>query len=631
VETQTPILQEHQAPEPTTSTTETYDPTPEDKKTIKMVYKLFAIDKKNRQKYDSRWLDYYRMFRGKQWKEARPSYRHSEVINMVFQSIQGSVPLLTDTRPKFDFLPEEPADRELAEIINQLAESDWQKYNWLYQITESIYDGHFYGTGLADCILDPKKSFGAGDIDISSVDPFYFFPGPKARDVNKKNRRVTYAEPVSLEELKREYPQHKNYFKADLIDVLQGERQNLSQVRYKSPVDQKTLVDGDSGFDNDSNDDALKITMYLEDDDFEENEKKSQDPDTGLEKVEYEQKLKYPKGRKIVLAGGVLCEDGPNPYEDGKFPYARFVNYIDPREFWGISEVEQLESPQKIFNKLISFALDVLTLMGNPIWVVDSSAGIDTDNLFNRPGLIVEKEPGSEVRREEGVQLQPYVMQFIDRMKTWFDDISGNTDVSRGATPGDVTAASAISALQEAGKTRIRQKSRNIDNFLQDLGQLYLSRVMQFRTAPQVVRVTNNQNASKYFKFHVTPVTDELGNPMIDEKGDPKRKAVVQTYVENEQGQSLPGEIKEYEIHGTFDVRVSTGSSLPFAKAERAGLAFKLFEAGAIDEPELLKAVELPNWESVWERVQARREQQAMQEAQAAAQGAPPQGPPPAA
>lgn len=603
-----PVLGEHEnARALNSSGPATYNPTDAEKDAIKLVQRRYERAKAHRKKYDQHWRDYYKMFRGKQWKEQRPSYKHSEVINMIFQNIQSSVPILTDSRPRIEFTPEDPSDRELSEILNEVCESDWQRGNWSYKFTEQLYDGYFFSTGLGNVEYDAKARLGTGEITYKSTDPFYCFPDPNSTDVNEGGDYFVHAEPVDVVKLKKEYPHLAEYIKGDLQDLTDsGNRTDLDYVRYKSPVDNHTILEGSTPNDlKEGKDKALKITLYEKSDEFDEHESTSIDPITGEEKKEYEQRLRYPNGRKICIASGVLLSDGPNPFEDGKAPYFKWTNYILPREFWGISEIEQLESPQKIFNKLVSFSLDVLTLMGNPIWIVDNDAGIDTDNLVNRPGLVVEKNKGSEARREEGVQLQPYVLQMIDRMKSWFDDISGTNEVSRGVRPEGITAASAINSLQEAAKTRIRQKARNLDASLQSFGQLYLSRVFQFYTAPRVFRVTNNQSASKYFKFHIKNVPQEDGSI--------SRVAVVRPYIENpETGQmSEDLQAKEYQIKGNFDVRVATGSSLPFAKQEKVNMAQMLFDRGAIDEPELLQSVDYPNWQVVWERVQARKAQQA--------------------
>lgn len=559
-----------------------YNPGAEERQAIKLVEGLFHRAKMARSRYDNRWLDYYKFFRGQQWKETRPSYRHSEVINFVFQSIQSQVPILTDSRPRIEFLPTEPTDIEFAALMNDIVESDWMRKNWLNELTEVIYDGHFYGTGLSSCTYDGDEEKGAGAICYESADPFWIFPDPEARDVNKQSRYLIEARPRPLDWVKRKYPDHKDHVKADLIDLTKGSKTDLRKVTYRSPTDDRIYLEQE-GNPSDSLDKekTLVITCWLADDEtIDEKEVVNEEGGT-----EYEQTKRYPNGRRIVVASGVLLEDGPNPYADGEIPFARWQNYVLPREFWGISEVEQLESPQKIFNKLVSFALDVLTLMGNPIWVVSNDADIDTDNLFNRPGLIVEKSPGSEVRREEGVQLQPYVLQLIDRMQVWFNDIAGTQDVSRGATPGSVTAASAITTLQEAALTRVRQKSRNLDTYLQSFGQQYCSRVLQFYTAPQVFRLTNKQGASKYFKA------------AFREGG-----ADVQEW--NGEGW---GEVKSLDLRGKLDVRVTTGSTLPFARAEKEQKLFNLFDRGIVDSEEVLKGVDYPNYEAVLQRVQERQ------------------------
>lgn len=591
-------LDEFNSSQSAVSSNADYTPSTEERKTKQLVEKLFEKAKKHRSKYDEKWLDRYKMFRGRQWSEQRPSYRHSEVINMIFQTIQSQVPIMMDSRPRFEYLPQEPSDREIAEIINDVAESDWMRGNWQFQLTETVYDSHIYGTGLSELFFDEEAQDGVGGIGFKSADPFYCFPDPNALNVNSKSNYFIYAEPVDVEVERKKYPEKGKYFKPDLGDLLQGDKTDISLVKFKSPVDTATVLEGTSAYDLGSKDHALKIICYLKDDAYDEEKKETLSAD-GSAQVEYIQKLKYPNGRKIVIVGGVVCEDGPNPYDDGLYPFGRLVNYIDPRSFWGISEIEQLEGPQKTFNKLVSFALDVLTLMGNPVWKV-SDPSVDTDLITNRPGLVIECEDTNKVVREEGVSLQPFVLQLIDRMRDWFDGISGQSDVTQGIQPTGVTAAAAISSLQEAAQTRLRQKARNMDAYLQDIGQMYLSRVFQFYTAPKVVRLTNNQNAEKYFKFHVESL-----------EGDQKRMH-VRPYLENpETGQMLPGEAKVYDIRGKFDVKVTTGSSLPFAKAEKAGQAYKLFELGIIDEEEVLKSVDYPNYQAVLERVRAKQEQMA--------------------
>lgn len=594
-----------------------YEPTPEEEKSIKLVEHLYSKSKQARSTYDEKWLDYYRMFRGRQWKDQRPSYRHAEVINLIFSAIQGSVPILTDSRPKVEFVPTEPGDLEFSQVLNDLFDSDWNDGNWLLKLTEIIYDSHFYGTGFGSLKYDPKASLGAGRIVFESEDTFCAFPDPHARNVNERSNFFVWAEPRPVDELKRDYSDKAQYIKSDLLDLSRYERANFSEnVRFRQAGDSRVFTEGQSKYNLESKDEALKLELYIHDAEYcEEEIPGDPHPETGEPTTQYLQRLKYPNGRYICVAAGVHVAEGDMPYDDKKFPYLRLVNYILPHEFWGISEVEQLESPQKIFNKLVSFSLDVLTLMGNPIWVVDTSSGVDTDNLFNRPGLVVEKEPGSEVRREEGVHLQPYVLQMIDMLKGWFDEVSGYTQASRGVRPEGVTAAAAIEALQESSQTRLRQKSRNIDAFLTDMGKMYVSRVEQFYDAPRVFRVTGNNNVTRYFKFHIDkiPTLDETGQPT----GEIKKFARIRTFQLGADGAYHESQERSYQIMGEFDVRVTSGSGLPFEKNRIESQSFNLFDRGIIDAEEVLKNIKYTGAESVLKRMAEKQAAQAQAQAEA--------------
>lgn len=361
-----------------------------------------------------------------------------------------------------------------------------------------------------------------------------------------------------------------------------------------------------SGYTADSSrNEVLVKTYYIKDDETIEEEENDTEGNT-----KYVTKLKYPNGRKVIVINDMVVWDKAFENDDKDFPYQRLVNYINARKFWGISELEPLESPQRVFNKLVSYVLDVLFLMGNPIWIVDSTSDVDTQNLTNQPGLVVEKSPGSEVRRESGVQLQPYVLSVIDRVKEWFDSISGSQDITRGIAPGGVTAAAAISDLQNAAQTRIRLKIRNLEAYLQDLGQAYASRVLQYYTAPRVFRITGRAGAEKYFKMHITKKEDEKGNAY--------HVANVQNFTDS--GLMSP-EIKQYELKGKLDLRVTSGSSLPFSKAQNEQRLFSLFDRQIIDATEVLKGLDYPNYEAVLLRKQEADERQAQLQAQAQQQG----------
>lgn len=601
-----------------------YQPTEEEEAALKLVDKKLEESKKYRQRYDETWIENYKFFRGMQWRQERPSYRHSEVINMVFQTIQSFVPKLLDTNPRFEFLAQEPSDREFAKILNDAAASDWEKNNWFLVLTENLLDSHIYGNGFATMEYREDVDTGLGDICLESMDNLGVFPDPEALGVNKRCHYMVYAEPVSLDRIKREYPEKGKYVKADLEDFTKDDKTEIGNNYFlRFPVDEtktwrESVTSVDSALTQEM---TLKKTLYIYSRETVTEQISELVQVEGLEGIaEVEEirevtKLKWPNGRKICTAGGVVLEDGHIPYEDGKIPAAKLDNYVLPREFWSISEIEQLKGPQITFNKLYSFTLDVLTLMGNPIWVVDTDSEVDTDNLVNKPGLVVEKVPGTEVRREAGVQLQPYVLQIMDRLRDWFDGVSGSTDVSRGVQPGGVTANAAIETLQQAAETRLRLKAKNMDMFLQDLGQMYLSRTLQFRSAPQMVRITGDDGALKYFQFSIDEREDEEGNV---------QKVMTQIpFVYNPDKDDFEAlEARELRLKGDLDVSVKTGSSLGFIKAQQKNEALSLYNAGAIDKEELLKKFEIPNYKEILDRMQ--KEAEAMMQAQAAAQGAPP-------
>lgn len=583
---------------------------PEAIKTVEHVYRKFRKLKSHRSKYDKNWLNNYKQFRGDQWHDVKmPKFRQKEIINLIWQTIQSNMPLQTNARPKPIYIPEEPTDKPFSEVLNKLLDSDWERNNWLVPLSEIILDGYLYGHAIGYIGYDPDADFGLGSACFESEDPFYFYPDNEAREINcKRSKCVMKAEPIDTDELKRMYPEWAEKLKADLNDSIQSSKTSLNNVTLRENNSDLDMPEFNFGSNKKSDiEKTMLITCYEKPDETEDIDTEEAD-EHGTVTIKTVTRKVYPFGRITKVANGILLEESTLE-ENLKFPFVKYVNYILPREFFGVSEVEQLESPQRVFNKILNASLEILNLMGNPIWIIDSSSGIEPSRLINRTGLVVEKEPGSEVRRESGIDLSGSALSLIDRLETWFNNLAGSQDVSRGDAPASVSAASAIEQLMDASRTRIKQKQRNLDATMREFGVLYADIVLDKYTKERVFRVTNSDDSSTYFKMHIEKRKDEYGNT--------QRVAVMKNYVEHE-GQMLEAvEPTEYLIKGRFDVKINTSSSLPFAIADKEQKAYALFDRQIIDAEEVLNQIDYPNKEAVLERLKARQ--------QAEAQAAPPQ------
>ncbi len=568
-----------------------------------MVERLFTEAKKAKEQVDRKRLENYKFFRGNQWPQKRPSYRHSEVLNYIAAEVYSVLVLLTDSRPQIEVLPEDPSDLEFAEIMSSVIKGKWDRDQWARILAEAITDAAIGGTAIGAVPWKPEMAEGLGDFDFETVEPNYFFPDPAAQsEINDEHcDYVIEAKPVKVSKVRAKYPDKKEFLKADLHDLSSSYQDTdvTDEVTYKSPSDNRVPIESDTVIRPIRPNQILLMCCYLKSDELVEEEKDGPvDEATGIAAKVYQTKLKYPNGRKIVTANGVLLEDGPNPYRGGKFPYARLVDHALPREFWGLGEVEQLKSPQQIVNKLISYVLDVLILTGNPIWVVDNTSGVDTDNITNQPGLIIEKNPGSEVDRKEGVQLQPFVLDTLTYMaEKVLGKLGSTADVSKGVAPSEDSSGYAIAQLKEAAQTKIRGKGREIEYFLKYVGGLSVDRILDGYTTPRIIRLTNNENAADYFKISITDVQDEMG--------ETSKIATVVKYKQMPDGY-VAQDAKQYPVKSALDVKISVGSTLPFAKAENRAISERFYDKGIIDAEELLTQVEYPNKEKIIERMKAR-------------------------
>lgn len=438
-----------------------YTPTEKERKLVEWVYSKFKQAYVAKAPLMDKWKEYMSAYKGTYFQNKNlPDYKSNEISNHVFSTIETIRPIMTDNNPKFLAVPSTPQGMEFSADVQTALDYEWDREKMSLKLPAQLIPMLVYGNAIWFVQWDGKDGE-YGNISIKPVDPFNIFPDPLAESIDNSEFLV-YATYRNANQIKQQFPE-----KASAIE---GSRITMSEL----------VAERDNNDTQDANQ-VLILEMWC------------RDWVTMDESVEGKKQLKYPKGRVITCLPelGILLSDKKNPYKDGKFPFVLMKNYDIPFEFWGVGEVEQVMSPQHYVNELTNQIIDNAKNTANMQWIIDKNSGIGQGKLTNRPGLVIRKTPGSEVRRDTPPAMPSYVREQIEVLKKDIQDISGVFDSLKGEQQGSVTAASAILALQEASQARIRLKIKLMEASLSELAQIVYSRMQQFWKLDRWVRVTD--------------------------------------------------------------------------------------------------------------------------------------------
>ena len=531
-----------------------YTPTEKERKLVEWVYSKFKQAYVAKAPLMDKWKEYMSAYKGTYFQNKNlPDYKSNEISNHVFSTIETIRPIMTDNNPKFLAVPSTPAGMEFSADVQTALDYEWDREKMPLKLPAQLIPMLVYGNAVWFVQWDGKDGE-YGNISIKPVDPFNIFPDPLAESIDNSEFLV-YATYRNANQIKQQFPE-----KASAIE---GSRITMSEL----------VAERDNNDTQDANQ-VLILEMWC------------RDWVTMDETVEGKKQLKYPKGRVITCLPelGILLSDKKNPYKDGKFPFVLMKNYDIPFEFWGVGEVEQIMSPQHYVNELTNQIIDNAKNTANMQWIIDKNSGIGQGKLTNRPGLVIRKTPGSEVRRDTPPAMPNYVREQIEVLKKDIQDISGVFDSLKGEQQGSVTAASAILALQEASQARIRLKIKLMEASLSELAQIVYSRMQQFWKLDRWVRIT-----------------DVEGNPSFREIG-----AQV--------------------LQNDYDLKVMAGSTMPVNRNAMLDLMIRLAQTNGedglplVDRKAVLEFLPTGDKKAITDRfaeLQAQQQQQAQQQEQA--------------
>lgn len=575
---------------------------PSDEQELKVLIKTLEKAKKYRSSYDKNWKKYEEYYNGNQWYgRKRPSYRASPCANIIRPTVQTIIPIMTDTAPGVDVIPQEPSDYQFADILSKVNRSWWNRRAMPLTIVEVLTDSAIYDIGILKVVWNKDIDGGRGDVQAIVLDPNNVFVLENSIDFNKNCPVVIELYPASVGELKRQYPDKAHLIKATGKPKGIDQSSKNTEVYVVSPTDKDEGLDAPGMSDSNDTDIVWCAEMWIDDYAVEEIELEETD-DQGNKKLGT--KRKYPQGKVVQAIPDlkIILDVGENPYKDGSKPYVRFVDTVKPREFYGEGEVGPLVETQDMINRNLATIFDHQTLMVNATWIIDADSGVEPEMITNQVGLIIQKNRGSEVRRDSPPPMDRNAFQFYDMLSNLANTQSGVHDITQGRKPVGITAAEAINSMQEAAQTRIRLKERNMQVSLQQLGALVVSRILQFYTAPRVIKISGTEKWPEYFEF------------FIEDAGNGKYKYNKLGYsFDKENERYIPNRDREISAasNGLFDIEVMAGTALPFMKSQRGELAIRLADGGHIDNESLLETLEWPNREKIAQRLQQAQQGQA--------------------
>lgn len=493
-----------------------------------------------RQPYRSRWDRFYKLYKNV-LDETNYPWQSNVFIPMAFSTVETVVPRLVSNRPEIDIMPREKTDEAHAKIMSQLIDYQWDMMNMNVMMPEAVKELCIYGTVIIKAgwkyktQTNQKREVADETIPemgmvqteqeeviydaptVELVDLYDFYPDPSGTSIDTMKWCIHRT--VRTKAYLKEMAKNKIYKNVNL--VINGSGMKASDDDEKS---QRRATDGISLPPLDE--DSVELLEYWEDD------------------------------RVVVIADrSVVIRDEKNPFEHGKKPFIHCVDQKVPHEFYGIGEIEPIETLCYELNDRRNQRMDNVTLILNRMWKIKNSANVDEDELVSDAGGVVHTDDmdGIDVLAMPDVTASSYQEEAL--IKGDIQQTSGVTDYTKGANSGTSSndTATGISLLQEAGNARFRMKSQNIEDMLiKRLGEFMVSMNEQFVTEPQVLRI--------------------VGDDGIEWK-----------------------QVKPDEIQGQFDVQVVAGSTVVTNEAVDKKQTMEMFSLlngnPLVDQRELLKTV----------------------------------------
>ena len=473
---------------------------------------------------------------GDQVKFAVPSapyWRARPVINKIRPMVRTELAKVTAQKPSASIIPASSEDKDLfaAQAGEQIWESIYQRKKFKQVLRRAMFWTLICGNGYIkewydQDTVDPDSKQ-PGDILISSETPFHVYV-PDFREEDIENQPyLIHATTKSVDWVKTHYK--KSISGKDIT----------ANTKSSQEVIDNGFVNLISAKDN-IKDSVLCLEVWVK-------------PGT---------MQKFPNGCTYTVVGDQIVTGMEGwPYEHGDFPFTKF-DHIPTGRYYNESNVTDIIPLQKEYNRTIGQIIEAKNRMAKP-QLLYFLGSLDPAKITSEPGLAIGVRPGYAMPQPLPlIDLPSYVLNVVDRIQGDMDDISGQHEVSKGQTPQGVTAATAISYLQEQDDTKLSHTIDSVESGVEKIAGHALSYVRQFWDIPRMVKITGTDGAFDTMMFQAA----DLGN--------------------------------------NTDIRVEAGSALPTSKAAKQAYIMDLMKMGFIKPEQGLEIMEIGGIQRLYDKIQ---------------------------
>jgi hypothetical protein len=471
-----------------------------------------------------------------------PYYRARPVTNLIRPIVRKEIAVLTSTKPSISVIPATSDDRDLfaARAGEQIWESVYRRKKIRRVTRRSLLWSVICGTSFIQSIWDPAcvdpDSDQLGDFVYTVLTPFNLFVPNLMEEEIEDQPYLMHVSAMDLEAAKLKY--------GPLIGDINIVPDTTAAADIISDSFLNLVGSSDAKRSN-----VLCIDMWIK---------------PGTSKL-------LPQGGMFTVVGGQIIQAWEGwPYQHKEFPFSK-IDYISTGRFYGEGLVTDLVPLQREYNRTRGQIIEAKNRMAKPQLMAQRGA-IEPSMITTEPGQVILYTPGFNPPQPIALTPLPsYVINELTVIRNDIQDLSGQHDISQGKVPPGVTAATAISYLQEQDDSMRATAFDNLEEGIEKVGRQTLSYANQFWDTQRSVKVIGEDGSFDALTF--------LGS----------------------------------DLRGNTDIEVESGSALPMSKAAKQALIMDLMKMGFIDPQQGLELMEMGGVQKIYEEInvdmsQARRE-----------------------